>query len=117
MSEKLKHVSGEKSEAGGRAPVSQNFFAWSDRFVQRHLGPNADETRQMLETCGFKTLDALIDVAVPAQIRLRHPLQLPPSRSEYGLLDELRQLASQNRLFRSFIGLGYHDCITPPVIQ
>ena len=71
----------------------------------------------MLELCGFETLDALIDTAVPSQIRLRRPLNLPPSRSEHGLLAELRKTASQNRLYRSFIGMGYHDCITPPVIQ
>src|SRR5207248_11174110 len=72
---------------------------------------------QMLETCGFKNLDGLIDTAVPAKIRLAHPLNLPASRSEHGLLSELKKLASQNRVFRSFLGLGYHDCITPPVIQ
>jgi len=71
----------------------------------------------MLETCGFKTLDGLIDTAVPAQIRLRQPLNLPASRSEHGLLGELKKIASENRVFRSFIGMGYHDCITPPVIQ
>src|SRR5256884_409035 len=94
-----------------------NLFAWSDRFVQRHLGPNEQDIARMLETCGFKTLDALIDAAVPSQIRLSRSLNLPASRSEHGLLNELRKIASQNRIFRSFIGMGYHDCITPPVIQ
>jgi glycine dehydrogenase len=72
---------------------------------------------QMLATCGFESLDGLIDAAVPGQIRLRAPLNLPASRSEHGLLGELRQMGFQNRVFRSFIGMGYHDCITPPVIQ
>ena len=92
-------------------------FAWSDRFVRRHIGPDAEQTRQMLELCGFESLDALADGAVPEQIRLRKPLNLPASRSEYGLLGELKQVASKNYVFRSFIGAGYHDCVTPPVIQ
>ena len=71
----------------------------------------------MLELCGFESLDALADAAVPEQIRLRKPLNLPASRSEYGLLGELKQVASKNYVFRSFIGAGYHDCVTPPVIQ
>lgn len=71
----------------------------------------------MLEACGFKSLDALIDTAVPAQIRDRKSLELPPSRSEHGLLAELREVAEQNQVFRSFIGMGYHECITPGVIQ
>jgi glycine dehydrogenase len=98
-------------------PNAANLFAWSDRFVDRHIGPNAAEIAEMLGVCGFKTLDALIDAAVPAQIRLKRPLNLPPSRSEHGLLIELKKIASQNRVFRSFIGTGYSDCITPPVIQ
>jgi len=71
----------------------------------------------MLELCGFESLDAVADATVPGQIRLRKPLNLPASRSEYGLLGELKQIASKNQVFRSFIGAGYHDCITPPVIQ
>jgi len=99
------------------ATHGSDLFAWSDRFVRRHIGPDAEEARQMLELCGFKTLDALVDATVPEQIRLRRPLNLPRARSEHGLLGELRKIASQNRVYRSFIGLGYHDCITPPVIQ
>ena len=71
----------------------------------------------MLESTGFSSLDALIDAAVPSQIRLKRPLRLPPSRSEYGLLGELKKIAAQNQIFRSFLGTGYYDCITPPVIQ
>jgi glycine dehydrogenase len=71
----------------------------------------------MLQACGYPTLDALIDAAVPKDIRLGRSLRLPPARSEHGLLAELRTIAGQNLVFRSFIGLGYHDCITPGVIQ
>ena len=94
-----------------------NAFAWSDRFVARHIGPRPQDVERMLEQCGFKSLDALIDTAVPGQIRYRKPLDLPASRSEHGLLAELRGVASQNQVFRSFIGMGYYDCITPGVIQ
>src|SRR5437867_5294195 len=105
------------AEPAAVSHFSANLFAWSDRFVRRHIGPSEQDMQQLLATCGFKTLDALIDTAVPSQIRLRQPLNLPASRSERGLLDELRKIAFQNRVFRSFIGMGYHDCITPPVIQ
>ncbi len=71
----------------------------------------------MLKTCGYATLDALIRDAVPAAIRNPQPLNLPPARSEFEALSELRAVAGQNRIFRSYLGLGYHDCITPGVIQ
>ena len=71
----------------------------------------------MLGAVGFPSLDALANAAVPKSIQLRQPLQLPPASSEFAVLSELKALASQNQVFRSFIGLGYHDCITPPVIQ
>ena len=92
-------------------------FPWTDRFVQRHIGPNPQETGAMLQTCGFTSLDQMIHAAVPKSIRLTQPLNLPASRSEHGLLKELRSIAGRNRVFRSFIGMGYHDCITPGVIQ
>jgi glycine dehydrogenase len=71
----------------------------------------------MLSLLGYPSLEALIEEAVPAQIRLRHPLQLPAARSEHEVLAALKEIASQNQVFRSYIGMGYHDCITPPVIQ
>ncbi|MEY2411309.1 MAG: glycine dehydrogenase [Verrucomicrobiota bacterium] len=71
----------------------------------------------MLKACGSNSLDALMQAAVPASIRLSQPLNLPAARSEFGALNELRAIAGQNQVFRSFIGLGYHDCITPGVIQ
>ena len=120
MSETLSSVSSQKpapADAAQAASGVSSAFAWSDRFAQRHIGLNEGDIQQMLDTCGFKSLDALIETAVPSQIRLGRPLNLPASRSEHGLLGELRKIASQNRLFRSFIGMGYHDCITPPVIQ
>ncbi len=71
----------------------------------------------MLGLLGYPSLEALIDEAVPSRIRLRRPLRLPPARSEHEVLATLKDIASQNQVFRSYIGMGYHDCITPPVIQ
>ena len=88
-----------------------------DQFPRRHIGPSPEETREMLNLLGYPSLDALIDEAVPPQIRLRRPLQLPAARSEHEVLAALKEIASQNQVFRSYIGMGYHDCLTPPVIQ
>jgi len=86
-------------------------------FPRRHIGPSRDETREMLRFLKYPSLDALVDEAVPAQIRFKKPLQLPPARSEHEVLETLQGLASQNQVFRSYIGMGYYDCITPAVIQ
>ena len=85
--------------------------------MRRHIGPGAEATRGMLNLLGYPSLEALIEDAVPSQIRLRRPLQLPAARSEHEVLAALKEIASQNQVFRSYIGMGYHDCITPPVIQ
>ncbi len=88
-----------------------------DAFVHRHNGPSADDIAQMLEELGFSSLDSLIESTIPSRIRRNTPLKLPQPLSETAALTQLKQIASQNQLFRSFIGMGYHDCITPPVIQ
>nr|WP_072718752.1 aminomethyl-transferring glycine dehydrogenase [Planktothrix tepida] len=86
-------------------------------FVQRHLGPNADEIQQMLELLGVSSLEDLIDQTIPSTIRLNQSLKLPEAFSEYAALNQLKAIASQNKVYRSFIGMGYSDCITPGVIQ
>ncbi len=88
-----------------------------DQFVRRHIGPNMGETRDMLASLGFNNLDELVDAAVPKEIRLDKKLNLPAAKSEFEALAELRRIAGENKVFRSFIGQGYYDCITPPVIQ
>jgi glycine dehydrogenase len=88
-----------------------------DRFLDRHIGPNDDETTSMLKTLGSASLDALVADTVPASIRLGRALDLPPAASEYELLAELERIAAKNEARRSFLGMGYSDCITPPVIQ
>jgi glycine dehydrogenase len=97
--------------------VNRSVFAHTDTFVRRHIGPDEGEIRQMLDTLGYESLDALIGDTVPSSIRLERPLNLGPERSEYELLSELREMASRNKVYRSFLGMGYHDCIVPPVIQ
>src|SRR5579862_1741157 len=89
----------------------------SDGFVHRHIGPGAAETARMLQQQGFETLEAFIGAVVPAGIRLKKPLQLPGGKDEQAALAELRGIAEKNQIFRSFIGMGYSDCITPPVLQ
>ena len=87
-----------------------------ERFQSRHIGPDPEEREAMLKVVGVPSLDALMDQAIPARIRRATPLNLPEGMSEHQFLRELRQTASRNRMFRSFIGLGYYDCITPSVI-
>jgi glycine dehydrogenase len=92
-------------------------FSHPDAFARRHIGPSPEATAEMLKLLGYSSLDELINEAVPAQIRLPRPLQLPAARSESETLAALKALASQNLVFRSYIGMGYYDCITPAVIQ
>ncbi len=87
-----------------------------DVFVDRHLGPRPEEAERMLASLGLSSLEELIDEAVPPSIRSERPLDLGPRRSETELLAELRGLADRNQVFRSYLGLGYSDCVTPPVI-
>ena len=86
-------------------------------FEGRHIGPNAEEVGAMLRAIGFDDVDSLIEAAVPRNIRLERELNLPEAKSEMAALAELRTIARKNKIARSFIGCGYSDCITPPVIQ
>jgi len=86
-------------------------------FARRHNGPGQAEIRRMLETIGYGSLDELVDTAIPESIRFRRPLDIPAGASEHDALRELRSIAVQNRVYRSYIGMGYNDTITPPVIQ
>jgi len=92
----------------------------TDTFVHRHIGPSPAEIDEMLSTLGYSSLEELVDATVPASIRLPKPMTLSGSarggRGEFELLAELREIAQQNKVYRSFIGMGYYDTITPPVI-
>jgi glycine dehydrogenase len=88
----------------------------TDTFVSRHIGPGPREVREMLQAVGASSLDALVDETVPNTIRLRRPLDLPPPKTEHEMLELVGAIAAKNDVWRSYLGMGYSDCITPPVI-
>ncbi|HYN82994.1 MAG TPA: aminomethyl-transferring glycine dehydrogenase [Gemmatimonadaceae bacterium] len=96
---------------------AERALAPAESFVPRHIGPTDADMAEMLATLGFASLDELINATIPSKIRYRGSLDLPPGRSEAQVLADFRAFAAKNRVFRSFIGMGYSDCITPPVIQ
>lgn len=85
-------------------------------FSRRHIGPSARETEQMLEVLGVASLDELVRQTVPPHIRLERALDLPRPRAEHELLNELSKMAKKNEIYKSFLGMGYSDTLTPPVI-
>ena len=91
----------------------------TDKFVHRHNGINkTEDLQQMLDTIGVNSLDQLIDETVPANIRLEGPLDLPEGQSEFEYLQKLKQLASKNKVYDSYIGMGYYGTITPaPILR
>ncbi|MBL7974599.1 MAG: glycine dehydrogenase (aminomethyl-transferring), partial [Candidatus Kapabacteria bacterium] len=91
-------------------------FEHYDRFVNRHIGPTEAEAAKMLEVIGVGSLDELIEKTIPNSIRLEKPLQLSAPVSEFDFLRSLRGVAAKNRAFKSYIGMGYYDTITPTVI-
>ncbi|KAA9333226.1 aminomethyl-transferring glycine dehydrogenase [Hymenobacter busanensis] len=91
-------------------------FKPADVFVDRHNGPDAAAVAEMLHTIGVKSVDQLINETVPARIRLKRELNLPAALTERQFLRKFKAIAGQNQVFRSFIGLGYHDTQMPPVI-
>ena len=95
----------------------RDLLAPLDTFERRHTGSAAPEVTAMLQVVGQPSVEALADAAVPVNIRLPGDLRLPAAASETTALAELRALAAQNKIFRSFIGLGYYDTATPGVIQ
>ncbi len=89
----------------------------TDQFVNRHNGPNAHDVQVMLDKINAPSLDALIDQTVPAGIRLAKPLNLPEGMSEHAYLQHLHGIAAKNKLYKTYIGLGYYNTILPAVIQ
>jgi glycine dehydrogenase len=87
-----------------------------DAFVHRHIGPSASDASAMLQKLGFDSMDSLIEKAVPSTIRSTRSLDLPAALAEDEALDLLQKMADQNVVARSYLGFGYHDTITPPVI-
>src|SRR5262245_13755549 len=89
----------------------------TDTFIQRHLGPTDADAHEMLAMLGMRTLEELSEATVPTDIRLRKELHLPHHRGEQAVLQEIRSMAAKNKVYRSLIGMGYYDCLTPGVIQ
>ncbi|MEO8576755.1 MAG: aminomethyl-transferring glycine dehydrogenase, partial [Gemmatimonadales bacterium] len=92
-------------------------LALPESFVPRHIGPGPADIDKMVAAIGFKSLDDLIDATIPEKIRFRGDMGLPGGRAEHEVLAEFRAMAARNKVYRSFIGMGYSDCVTPPVIQ
>ncbi len=92
-------------------------FPHPDHFERRHIGPQSADTTGMLQTLKVSSLDQLIEQTVPASIRLKKPLNLPPALSEFEYLQELKVAALKNRVMRNYIGMGYYGNITPAVIS
>ncbi len=88
----------------------------SDAFIQRHIGPDSGQTQSMLQALGVSSLDELIEKTVPAGIRKTDDLDLDEAVSEDQALAYLKNVASKNQIFKSYIGMGYHDTITPNVV-
>jgi len=97
--------------------AGSGWLSHPDDFARRHIGPRAEQAREMLDLLGYQSLEALSADAVPAAIRLSAPLRLPAALGEREALVVLRDIAAQNQVFRSYLGMGYYDCITPAVIQ
>ncbi|QPH41501.1 aminomethyl-transferring glycine dehydrogenase [Pedobacter endophyticus] len=89
---------------------------YKEDFQNRHIAPNEAETAEMLQTVGVNSIDELIEQTVPTAIRLKQPLNLPAAKSETEYLGTLKQTSLLNKVFKSFIGQGYYDTITPGVI-
>jgi glycine dehydrogenase len=90
--------------------------SYSEKFESRHNAPDAAQVEAMLKTVKAKSVDELISQTVPANIRLKKPLNLPAAQSEYEFLNNFKKTVSKNKIYKSYIGTGYYNCITPGVI-
>lgn len=89
---------------------------YSEKFESRHIGPDAHQIEEMLKVIKAKSVDELIDQTIPSSIRLKNALQLPAAQSEFEFLKSFKKIASKNKVYKSFIGTGYYNTITPGVI-
>ncbi|MFN6945033.1 MAG: aminomethyl-transferring glycine dehydrogenase [Cytophagaceae bacterium] len=86
------------------------------QFINRHIGPDSSQIKQMLEALGVDSIEQLIMETIPSAIRLKKKLNLPAAETEHGFLDKFRKLAQKNKIYKSYIGLGYYNSYTPAVI-
>lgn len=110
------NVESKISETQTNLTYKNSFNQKTTSFADRHIGANKEQIQQMLQVLGVDTLEELINQTVPPAIRLNKPLQLPIAQSESKALARLKAIASENQVYRSFIGMGYYNCITPAVI-
>jgi glycine dehydrogenase (decarboxylating) len=89
---------------------------YAERFEGRHIGPDEKQVSEMLAKIGAASIDQLIDETIPAAIRSKKKLNLPPAQTEAEFLQSFKEIASKNKIFKSFIGTGYYNTFTPPVI-
>ncbi|GFY78509.1 glycine dehydrogenase [Trichonephila inaurata madagascariensis] len=109
---------GYKGPAGRRALSNavKGLLPVHDEFISRHIGPREADQKVMLEELGFKNIEELINKTVPANIRLNRLLDIPPPKGEHELLNYLRKIADRNQAWRSYIGMGYYNCLVPHCI-
>ena len=93
------------------------FDQQSNEFAKRHIGPGEADTAQMLETIGVSSMAELIENTVPAAIRMQKPLNIPAAIGESEYLQLIKEMSLKNKVFKTYIGQGYYDTITPSVIQ
>lgn len=103
--------------AGKKLAVSGPESLRFDDFTTRHIGPDKTQVSEMLASLGLRSLDELVQKTVPSAIQLKRELNLPDGLSEFELLNYARQIASKNQVFKTYLGIGFHDCIVPPVVQ
>jgi glycine dehydrogenase len=96
--------------------ASLSALAYNDEFVQRHIGPDAQQTAAMLATLGVSSINELIDKTVPGNIRLKGELNLGAAVTEANALAQLKAIASKNKIFKNYIGMGYYDTHVPHVV-
>ncbi len=114
MTQSLPKIS---AQASHRANTPQSPWQTGAEFIGRHIGPQPADIEKMLAVLGYTSLDELTAYAVPADIQLQVPLAIPTGLTEQMALAKLQEIANHNQVFRSFIGSGYYNCITPAVIQ
>ena len=95
--------------------LSLNILDQHDDFISRHIGPKTEDVKQMLVTIGVSSLEELADKTVPESIRIREPLKLDESCSEKEAIDSLHEIAKNNIVNKSFIGMGYYDTLCHPL--
>ena len=107
---------GRISQAVRGVASARDVFATTDTFKHRHMGSQGEDKQKMLDKLGFGSLEHLVEATVPSQIRLSKKLNLDPALSESEALAKLKNIMSKNKVLKSFIGTGYYETITPPVI-